>query len=122
MYILETKTYKFLNIIINIRLKDTDRIHVHLAEEANNLKLYIRYTLANIIDVNHITLLDTLWQQVIVSVLTHGSGIWPWFNDTGKAKQSLQSFLYKCGGGVLQIHCMLAKIATLGDLGLSLVY
>ena len=81
----------------------------------NKLASYIRYTLANNLDIKRVTLGDTLWHKAVLPALAHGAGVW--FNDSKSARQSLESTQYKCAKGVLKLHCMPAKVAILGDLG-----
>jgi hypothetical protein len=78
----ETKTYKYLGVIINRHLKDSDHIISHLTEKAKKLESYIRYTLARHMDIKRITFGDTLWQKAILPSLSHAAGVW--FNDTKK--------------------------------------
>ena len=61
----EPQIYKYLCVIINRHLMDTDHLHGHLAEKFNKLESYIRYTLANNLDIKRVTLGNTLWQNPV---------------------------------------------------------
>ena len=76
----ETKSYKYLGVIISRMHKDNNHINSHPREKAKKSESYIRYTLANNLDIKHATLGDTLWQKITLSALSHGGGVC--FNNT----------------------------------------
>ena len=111
----ETKTYKYLGVIINRRLTDSDHVKSHLSEKAKKLEAYIRYILANNMNIRRISFGNTLWHKAVLPGLSHAAGIW--FNDTKSAKDSISSSQYKCAKAVLQLKCMPSRAALLADLG-----
>ena len=90
---LNVKCFQKLKLTNNRLLKDTDHIHGHLAETANYLESYIRYTLANNVHVKLkcITPGNTLWQKPVLPALAHRAGVW--FIDTWK-DNDIQTFRY----------------------------
>jgi len=115
MMLKETNSYKYLGVIINRRLNDSDHINVHLAEKAKKLQAYLRYTLSSHMDINRVTFGNTLWHKALLPSLSHACGIW--FNDTLTTRKNIMSFQYKCAKAVLKLKCMPARSAILADLG-----
>jgi hypothetical protein len=111
----ETKTYKYLGVIINKQLKDNNHIQDHLKSKISKLKGHIRYILAQHMDINRISFGNTLWHNVVLPSISHAGGTW--FNTTKQSQSMLRSAQYQIGKAVLKVSCMPSTTATLGDLG-----
>ena len=115
MMLSETNTYKYLGVIINRRLSDSDHVKQHLAEKVKKLESYLRYTLANHMNIERVKFGNTLWHKALLPSIAHAAGVW--FNDTESARKNLNSFQYKCAKAVMQLKCMPARAAILSELG-----
>lgn len=111
----ETKCYKYLGVLINNKLKDNSHLTDHIVTKAKKLESYIRFTLANHSDINRIDFGNSLWHSAVLPSISHAAGIW--FNESISSIKLLQSAQYKCGKGVLKLHSMPSRAATLGELG-----
>jgi hypothetical protein len=111
----ETKTYKYLGVIINRLITDTNHISDHLLTKGKHFDSYMRYTLAKHMDINRIDFSNTLWIKAILPSLSHAFAMW--FNQTKISQKCLKSIQYKCAKAALKLYCMPSQIATLGELG-----
>ena len=89
----ETKTYKYLGVIINKRMRDSNHISDHLEEKGNKLESYVRYTLANNMDISRVKLGDTLWSKPVLPDTCSRSMVL-WYTEI--KTHTLQSLQYKC--------------------------
>ena len=115
MKICETKTYKYLGIIINRQLTDTDHIKQHLSKKVKKMEGYIRYTLASHMDINRVNFGMTIWDKVILLSISHAAPVW--FNDTASNKKALLSFQNECARAILKLKTMPARMGLLAELG-----
>jgi hypothetical protein len=115
MMLPETKNYKYLGVIINSNLSDTDHINSHLAKKAKKLQGYLRYTLSGHMDINRVNFGNTLWQKAVLPSLSHGTAVW--FNNSISTRKNLQSFQYNCARAVLKLHSTPARLALVAELG-----
>ena len=115
MTIKETKYYKYLGIIINRQLKDNDHFTVHIESKAKKLNSYVRYTLANHLDINRVQFGNAMWHNAVLPSLTHASAVW--FESTKKSANKLKSIQYQLAKAVLKLRCMPASTSTIAELG-----
>ena len=111
----EAKCYKYLGVMINRHLTDTNHINDHLKVKADKLQSYLRFTLARHYDINRFQFGDSLWRKAILPSLAHASGIW--FDNTATSRKNIRSFQYKMAKAVLKINSTPSITATLGELG-----
>ena len=114
-YIKETNTYKYLGVMMNRQLNDSNHIKDHLSSKMDKFKSHIRYVLAKHADINRVSFGTTLWQKVTLPSISHAAGIW--FNPTKQSRSSLESFQYQVAKAVLKIRCTPSITATIGELG-----
>ena len=111
----ETKTYKYLGVLMNRYVKDSDHVKQLLETKAKKQSSYIRYTLANHLDVNRVEFGNTLWNKAMLPSLSHAAAVW--FDETVTSQTILSRAQYNCAKAVLKIKSMPAKSATLAELG-----
>lgn len=114
-FIKETKSYKYLGIMIDSYLKDTVHVNNYIASKAKNLESYTRFTLAKHMDINRTHFGNTIWHTAIQPSLLHASGVW--FDQSKKSKNKLKSIQYQLAKAVLRIRSSPSKTSTLGELG-----
>ncbi len=111
----ETDTYKYLGVIINRNLTDTNHIKGHLDNKASKGAAYTRFTLTRHSDINRIDFGNTLWNNAVLPSLSHACGIW--FTNTKISRSILHSAQYKCAKAVLKLHSKPSAVATIAELG-----
>jgi hypothetical protein len=111
----ETKSYKYLGVIINRNISETHHINDHLKTKASKLQAYMRYTLGRHHDLNRVQFGSSLWEKAISPSLTHACGVW--FCNTETSKKIIRSMQYKFAKAVMKISAMPSASAILSELG-----
>ena len=75
-FLSETKTYKYLGVVINRYLTDSDHIKQLLSEKAKKQNGYLRHILANHLDIKRIEFGTTMWKKALLPGLSHAAGVW----------------------------------------------
>ena len=112
--IYETHEYKYLGVIINKQMSDTNHLS-YIRKKMKKLENYVRYTLAKHKDINRVNFGDNLWRKAILPSINHASGIW--FSSSRKSQEELSSHQYSIAKAILKIHSMPSRVATCGELG-----
>ena len=111
----ETKSYKYLGVIINRQLKDNQHILEHVSSKAKKMNTYVRYTLAKHLDINRIHFGNTMWHSAVQPSISHAAGVW--FNNTKQTTDKLHSIQYQFAKAVLKLRSSPAATSTLAELG-----
>ena len=115
MLLKETRCYKYLGIIINRSLSDTDHRKSNIGDKVKKLDAYLRYTLAGHMNINRVSFGNTLWHKAVLPCLSHGASVW--FNDSSTTQRLLQSYQYRLAKAVSRLDCMPSRSALLSELG-----
>ncbi|CAH1787824.1 unnamed protein product, partial [Owenia fusiformis] len=111
----ETKTYKYLGVILNNTLKDSDHFNTLIKEKARKTRFYICSTLNKHSNLERFKFGDVLHNNVFIPAVLHACGVISFDNNT--RMNAMNSYQYNVGRAIFNIKSTPARDALLGDLG-----